>query len=241
MLLPALLAGSVSPAPAIVGASREASRYADRLVMVLNRGPEGSGFCTGVVLSSNIVLTAAHCLRPTRDMLVLYRDAAGQPVTLEVAAATTHPDFRADAIQRRVVSVDAALLETATPLPSAFRPAALAREASARIGQSVIAVGFGTAREGVAKTGGTLRAADLAVRAPASQVLLWADDPDQAGLGACSGDSGAPIFDEDGETVLAIVAWTAGAQGRKCGHLTQGPLVAPLQGWIAAVEEHWRR
>ena len=77
------------------------------------------------------------------------------------------------------------------------------------------------------------------MRAPASKILLWADDPGGAGAGGCSGDSGAPIFAADGQTVVAIVAWTSGAKGRKCGAITQGPLVAPLRDWIASTIERW--
>ena len=39
----------------------------------------------------------------------------------------------------------------------------------------------------------------------------------------------------DNASVLAIVAWTAGQKGRKCGSLTQGPLLAPVRAWIDGV------
>jgi hypothetical protein len=227
-------------AAAIVGPTREGGAFADRIVMVLTRAAEGSGFCSGVVLAPRIVLTAAHCLRPAADLLVFYRDSEGKPVLAPVAQESAHPKYRADAIRQRVVSIDLGLIETETPLPASFRPAVLAEGEGPPVGDPATLVGFGLAREGEPKTGGSLRAASLRVRAPASRILLWADDPDGGGAGACSGDSGAPIFAADGETVLAIVAWTAGAAGHKCGTLTQGPLVAPLRQWIASTLEHWR-
>ena len=85
----------------------------------------------------------------------------------------------------------------------------------------------------------SLRAADLQVRAPASEILLWAADPAETGAGACSGDSGGPIFAADGKTVLAIVAWTSGVKGHKCGEITQGPLMAPLRDWVGSVMKRW--
>ena len=103
-----------------------------------------------------------------------------------------------------------------------------------------MAVGYGLAGEGAPKTGGALRAATLAVREPASKILLWAADP-VGGAGACSGDLGGPIFAGDGETLLAIVAWTNGTAGRKCGAVTQGVLIAPLVGWVGSVIDRWRR
>jgi S1-C subfamily serine protease len=226
-------------ARAIVGPAADATAYADRVVMVLARGGEGSGFCTGVVAAPRVILTAAHCLRGAADMAVFYRDAAGQPVLVAATATAAHPLYRANAIQRRVVSIDVGLVEIATPLPAAFRAADLAEGEGPAVGDAATAVGFGLGREGEPKSGGALRAAALRVRAPLSTVLLWAADPDGAGVGACSGDSGGPIFAADGRTVVAVVAWTSGTSGHKCGALTQGPLIAPLRGWIASVVARW--
>ena len=237
LLLLALFAAS--SARAVVGPAHDGAAFSDRIVMVLTRGAKGSGFCTGIVLSPRIVLTAAHCLRPAADMLVHYRDAAGQPVGIAVAATAAHPLYHADAIARRLVSIDVGLVETATPLAAEFQPAVLAEGDAPSIGQAATVVGYGLGQEGRPKTGGALRAAALRVREPASKVLLWASDPEDGGAGACSGDSGAPIFAEDGKTVLAIVAWTSGGKGHKCGALTQGPLIAPLQEWIDTIVKRW--
>jgi S1-C subfamily serine protease len=238
-LLPSLAIFAASSAGAVVGPAHDGAAFSDRIVMVLSRGGEGSGFCTGVVLSPRIVLTAAHCLRPAADMLVHYRDAGGQPVGIAVAATAAHPLYRADAIARRVVSIDVGLIETATPLATAFQPAVLAEGDAPSIGEAATVVGYGLGEEGRPKTGGALRAAALRIREPASKILLWASDPEDGGAGACSGDSGGPIFAEDGKTVLAIVAWTSGGKGHKCGALTQGPLIAPLRGWIDKIVNRW--
>jgi hypothetical protein len=236
----ALLLSATHAAEAIVGPSADGAAFADRVVMVLSRGVEGSGFCTGIVLAPRIVLTAAHCLRRPADTLVLYRDGDGAPVAVAVEATATHPRYRADAIRRRVVSVDLGLLETVAALPPSFHSAILA-DRDAEIGEATTIVGFGVTREGEPKSGGAPRSASLRVRAPASKILLWAENPEQSDAGACSGDSGAPIFAADRQTVLAVVAWTAGDKGRRCGGLTQGPLVAPARPWIDTVLAAWRR
>ena len=239
VFIAAVLSGS--PASAVVGPSESGARFADHLVMVLARGSDREGFCTGIVLGPRAVLTAAHCLRPTRDMAVVYRDAAGKPVLIAVAATTSHPLYRANAIAERQVSIDLALVETETPLDPRFTPPPLAEGDGPAVGDDAILAGYGVAREGTPTSGGTLRSARLKVRAPLSSTLLWAEDA-AGGAGACGGDSGAPLFLGDGETVAAIVAWTSGAgRGARCGGLTQGPLIAPQRDWIAATLARWER
>jgi hypothetical protein len=230
----ALVAALVAPFPsaqALIGAAPD-GRFADRVAMVLIRGGDKAGFCTGLVLSRRILLTAAHCLRPLRDMAVHYRDGKGAAVIIPVDAAIAHPLYRADAIQARVESIDLALIRTARPLDPRFAAAAIGGGGAPAIGTAVILSGYGAAREGDWSSGGTLRSVTLAVREPASKVLIWAADPAGRAAGACSGDSGAPVWSADGSKAIAIVAWAQAPHGRGCGGLTQGPLLAPLKGWI---------
>jgi Trypsin len=187
-------------------------------------------------LSPRVLLTAAHCLRPLRDMAVHYRDSAGAPVIIPVDAAIAHPLYRADAIKARVESIDLALIRTARALDSHFAGAMIGDGGPPAIGESAIVSGFGAAREGDWSSGGELRSVTLAVREPASTVLIWAADPTGRAAGACNGDSGAPIWSADGSAAIAIVAWAQAAHGRGCGGLTQGPLLAPLKGWIEETE-----
>ena len=235
LALVAALAAPLVPARALVGAESD-GRFANRVAMVLIRGGDKAGFCTGLVLSPRILLTAAHCLRPLRDMAVHYRDAAGAPVIIPVDAAIAHPLYRANAITARVESIDLALIRTARPLPSSFAAATIAGGGPPAIGASAIVSGYGAAREGDWSSGGRLRSVTLAVREPASTVLIWAADPTGRAAGACNGDSGAPIWTADGSAAIAIVAWAQGPHGRGCGGLTQGPLLAPLKGWIDETE-----
>ena len=229
------LAAMVDPARALTGAAPD-GRFADRVAMVLIRGGDKAGFCSALVLSPRILLTAAHCLRPLRDMAVHYRDAAGAAVIIPIDAAIAHPLYRADAIKARALSIDLALIRTARPLDPRFAGAAIADGGPPAIGARAIVSGYGAAREGDWSSGGELRSVTLAVREPASTVLIWAADPDGRAAGACSGDSGAPIWSADGSAAIAIVAWAQAPHGRGCGGLTQGPLLAPLKGWIEETE-----
>ncbi|ACK49406.1 peptidase S1 and S6 chymotrypsin/Hap [Methylocella silvestris BL2] len=225
-----------APANAVVGAAEDAPDLAPFAVMVLTRAANSAGFCTGAVVAQNVILTAAHCASAPKDMRV-YVKTAGGAALLEIAETRLHPLYRADAIRRRVVSIDLALLRLSRDLPAAFSPLGFA-EASAALGQRVRLAGFGFGVEGQPKTGGVLRSAELITAAPMSPVLLWARGRPGSRSGACVGDSGAPLL-LDGRLV-AIATWASGEKGAACGALTQAILIGPQQDWIAAALNAWR-
>ena len=244
LVLIALSTSACLPAEALVGAAPD-QRFADRVAMVLMRRPGEAGFCSALVLNSRTVLTAAHCLRPVRDMAVAYRDASGAPSSFRWRRRSR---IRTTARMRSGLgskSIDVALVRTARPLDVRLVGARLPSSEGPAVGDPVILTGFGATREGDWKSGGALRAVTLAVREPASAVLVWAADPNGRLAGACSGNSGAPIWSADGETAVAIAAWAQAPNGRGCGGLTQGPRLAPLKSWIElgeadAFDSGWR-
>lgn len=205
--------------------------------MVLKRAKGGSGFCSGVVLSERVVLTAAHCVAGPIDTRVHWRGSDDQPVLIDVERVVTHPGYRARAPQTRERSVDLALVRSARPLP--FSRASLSSRDALALGERVRIGGFGLAREGDGRSGGTFRTGDLVIRAPLSHLLGWAQSEDGRKLGACTGDSGGGMFDASGE-VVGIIAWTTGQSGRGCGGVTQSILVGPQRAWIESVIAGWR-
>lgn len=222
-------------AHAMVGPTSDGGAYSPHVVMALAQSGRGAGFCSGAVLAPNVVLTAAHCVAAPRATRVHFRDSAGAPVLIEVARVARHPGFRADAVAARAKSIDLALIETKEPLPASFTPVTMG-EASNEVGAVFEVAGFGVAAPGVASTSGVLRRARLALRAPLSHVLLWLASED--GAGACTGDSGAPVFSNG--ALVGVVAFAQGAHGRGCGGLTQAVRVAPYRAWIEQTIAGWR-
>lgn len=229
-----------TPALAVVGPSTEAGDLAPYVVMVLQRSGPAAGFCSGVVVTPKVVLTAAHCAPPKAELRIHFKDADGKPVLLPVAEALRHPGYRADAIKTRQRSIDLALLRLPDDLPARFRPASLGVASATSIGTAFRLVGFGVTRENDGVSSGILRTAKLEARAPLSSLLLWASDPEHRGAGACTGDSGGPVFDVASDTVEAVTLWSAGAGRSACGTLTQALWIGPQRQWIEGIIAGWR-
>ena len=235
----AFLVTAVVQAQALVGPAEDGGALEAQTLMVLKRSRAGAGFCTGVVVARNVVLTAAHCVTKLDDVRVHFHERAGQPMLWPVNAIAVHPQYRANAIKTRERSIDLALVRMVDPLPERFAPARLS-SSGVSAGMRLRIAGYGVSREGWGDTSGVLRAGTLVVREPLSAVILWAEDPLKKGLGACTGDSGGPIFDESGATLVAVTDWSAGdGHGSTCGKLTQGALIAPQRGWIDSVLAGW--
>ena len=238
--LAAGLIWSATPASALVGPAQEPGALARHVVMVLKRSGTAAGFCSGVVVAPDAVLTAAHCVAGEKDTRVHFKDAAGKPVLMEVAQVARHPGYVADGQKTRRVTIDLALVRTRAPLPATFAPATPDGARTILVGDRFRIAGFGLTREGDAASSGTLRRVDLKARAPLSQILLWTQEANGAKAGACTGDSGAPIFSADDTTVVAITAWANGGGSGQCGALTQGVLVGPQRAWVEGVLAGWR-
>ena len=221
-------------AHAIVGKSADGAHWHSHVVMVLSRSGTRAGFCSGVVLTQTIILTAAHCVSDANDTRVY---VLGQPL-LALRRVAKHPGFHADAARTRSRSIDLALIETADALPGEFSAPAFADATRYDAGTAFEIAGFGVARESDAKTSGTLRVGNVTLRAPLSSVLLWLEDA-QHETGACTGDSGGPVFTGDGR-LAAIIAFAEGEGSHHCGKLTQAVLVAPQRAWMERVMAGWR-
>jgi hypothetical protein len=103
-------------------------------------------------------------------------------------------------------------------------------------GDAFTVVGLGVAVRGDGKSGGTARGATLiATGRPGNlQVRLVdaATGGDKEGLGACTGDSGAPVFGADG-SVIGLVSWSTGPRNSAgCGGLTGVTPLALYRSWI---------
>lgn len=221
---------------AMVGGAPPAGEDAGGAVVMLT----GShGFCSGVALTRDLVLTAAHCVPPGAGYKLIEFDAARQPVLKDPAAVARHPDFDVNAALRHRVTADVALIKLAALMR--LRPAPLAFDVgSVAAGDRFVLAGYGVAVRGDGKTGGTLRAATLVATGQPGTLQIRLADPatrgERAGLGACTGDSGAPVYRPIGGVlaVIGVVSWSSGpALSDGCGGLTGVTPLVRYRAWVA--------
>jgi secreted trypsin-like serine protease len=107
------------------------------------------------------------------------------------------------------------------------------------VGDRFLVAGYGVAVRGDGRSGGTIRVADLvATGQPGTLQIRLVDaatNGARAGLSACTGDSGAPVFQtsEGGLAIVGIVSWSTGpALSDGCGGLTGVTPLTRYRDWI---------
>jgi secreted trypsin-like serine protease len=232
-----LIAGAM-PAAAMVGGAPEAAGGPERhaVLIVSSRGSS----CTGTAIARDLVLTAAHCVLPGADYKLVEFDAARQPVLKDVQTIVRHPGFSLQTFAAHRATADVALMKLGEPLPAQIAPAAISpRPAPRDAGTEFLVAGFGVTEYGDGRTGGTLRSAMLTATGRPGNLQLRLVDPTtngaSGGLGACTGDSGAPVFEIAGDrlAVLGVVSWATGPNlSDGCGGLTGVTPLALYRAWI---------
>jgi len=227
----------LAPAAAMVGGAPNADpAIASHIALIV--GSRGTS-CTGAVIARDLVLTAAHCVLPGADYKLVRYDQ-GRPVLLDAAQIARHPNFDLKALLGHRATADVALMKLAAPLPAEFAPAALAQPGRpSAVGDAFMVAGYGVAARGDGKTGGTIRTAKLVATGKPGSLQLRLVDPvtkgERAGLGACTGDSGAPVFAAaDGVlAIVGVVSWSTGPRlTAGCGGLTGVTPLARYRDWV---------
>lgn len=234
----AMLLATTSPALSLVGGAPQANGvHAQSLVVVV--GSRGT-FCTGAAIARDLVLTAAHCVMPGAEYRILDYGPDKTPLLKEIATVIPHPQFDLRAMLGHRATADIALIRTREPLAQKVAPAPLAvTTAAVRPGDLFVVAGYGVSVRGDGRTGGVARSAALVATGRPGTLQIRLIDPaangERPGLGACTGDSGAPAFrNNDGRLAIAgVVSWSTGPKlSEGCGGLTGVTPLARYRAWI---------
>jgi hypothetical protein len=217
----------------MVGGAQPAPKFAQAVAMLA--GPQG--FCSGAAIARDLVLTAAHCVTGSDYKLVAF-DAGKKPILKSIATIARHPQFDAEAVRRHRVTADVALLKFTETISSAPVPLGSVGLKVAP-GDPFLVAGYGLATPGDGRSGGTVRTATLIATGQPGSLQIRLMDPatqnKRAGLGACTGDSGAPVFTNSGGAlaVIGVVSWSTGANNTAgCGGLTGVTPLVRYRQWI---------
>jgi secreted trypsin-like serine protease len=223
---------SCAPAGAITGNAPVASGERHTVMIVGSHGT----FCTGAAIARDLVLTAGHCVEADTTYKLVEFDAAHEPRLLAVRAVARHPQFNLKTLFAHRATADVALLKMAQPLPAAVVPATLGNDTrTPQVGDALTVYGYGLSIRGDGKSGGTLRAAKLSVTGHPGNLQIRLVDPASSdtrpGMGACTGDSGAPVF--EGDRLIGVVSWSTGPNNSAgCGGLTGVTPLSLYRAWI---------
>jgi len=233
-----------APASAIVGGGTPTEKGVGGSVITIV-GSRGT-FCSGALIAPDLVLTAAHCLQPGAVYKIVEYGADRQPQLRDAKHTGFHPGFDLRAMIAHRATADVGLLQLQAA-PEGKSAAVLAMpQASLAAGSRFTIAGVGVTVRGDGKSGGTIRVADLiATGQPGTLQIRLVDPAGQGtrdGLGACTGDSGGPVFENrpDGPVIVGVVSWSTGPNGTAgCGGLTGVTPLTLYRDWIVKTARAW--
>ena len=235
---------SPSSAGAIVGGGVPSAEGIGRSIVTIV-GSRGN-FCSGVLIAPKLVLTAAHCVQPGAVYKIVEYGVDRKTKLQDVRTIAIHPAFNMQAIMAHRASADVALLQLEAQPQGTNAAIIAAPQFPIVVGNRFTIAGIGVTVRGEGKSGGMVRAAGLvATGRPGTLQIRLVDPVGQGirdGLGACTGDSGGPVFEDrpTGSVVIGVISWSTGPNDAAgCGGLTGVTPLTLYRDWILQTARAW--
>lgn len=231
------------PSYAITGSRSAPSEAVARSIVTVVGA--GGGVCTGTLIAPTIVLTAAHCIMPgSANRIVDY--STRPPQLIAPRSIVSHPAYNSQAMAAHRATADIALLRLPAPMPNKSSAPFGVPSVPIASNASFTIVGIGATTSGSGAGVGIARAAALTVTGRPGTLQIRLTDPAtqnvRHGMGGCTGDSGAPAFeDRNGRSVIVgVVSWSTGPNmSSGCGGLTGVTPLTLYKGWIDNIARGW--
>jgi secreted trypsin-like serine protease len=198
------------------------------------------------LIAQRLVLTAAHCVQPGATYKIVEYGADRQPQLQDVKNVAIHPAFSMQAMTAHRATADVALLQLEAQPKEKSASALGMPQVPIVTGSRFTIAGIGVTVRGQGNTGGTVRVAGLvATGRPGSLQIRLVDPVAQGardGLGACTGDSGGPVFEDlqGGPVIVGVISWSTGPNNAAgCGGLTGVTPLTLYRDWIVQVARQW--
>jgi Trypsin len=219
-------------ARALVGGAPLATQEIARSVVGVV-GPRNF-FCTATVITRDLLLTAGHCVQPGTSYRAQFKDADGVRQFTDVTTIERPPQFKIGGTGI-TTKADLGLVKVVQPFPPNIESAAVGLVSPpVWPGDRFLVIGGGIPFRGLHETG-INRSAILVATGPYLPLQMLLIDSSGKDIGACSGDSGSPVFEPKNEAakLIGVVSWSGGPHNTKgCGGLTGATPLAPYRAWI---------